>query len=137
LHTKNQEQSAIQIQTQIQIQLIVAQVPLQQQIIQIILLIQQQQVIAKSNQPVQLVTCPEGTTTITSTPPAECPHSPYTDFVGGLRQNGAPTFTCTSLSGTSSVTSGPDANNNCTQTGNTSPFAAATKEIVMANEFMS
>ena len=52
LHTKGQ-QRAIQIQIQTQIQLIVAEVLLQQQIIQTILLIQQQQVIVKSNQPVR------------------------------------------------------------------------------------
>ncbi|HEY6884263.1 MAG TPA: hypothetical protein VI278_09525, partial [Nitrososphaeraceae archaeon] len=58
------------------------------------------------------LTCPEGTTTVT--PPVDpCPHAPYTDFVGGLCQNGEPTFTCTTLTGSSSAPRGPDANNNC------------------------
>jgi hypothetical protein len=45
------------------------------------------------------VTCPEGSTTVTvgppSPPPADpCPHSPYTDFSGGLCLNDEPTITC-------------------------------------------
>ena len=67
------------------------------------------------------VTCPEGSTTVTvgvTPPPADpCPHSPYTDFSGGLCQNGAPTLTCASLPGAADDPEGPDANNKCRQEG--------------------
>jgi hypothetical protein len=58
-------------------------------------------------------------------PPAECPYSPYTDFVGRLCQNGEPTPSCIALTGATSTT-GPDASGNCTGTFQDSSIAHRT-----------
>jgi hypothetical protein len=75
------------------------------------------------------LTCPEGTTTVTSPPINPCPHSPYTDFVGGLCQNGVPAPSCTTLAGTT-MTSGPDASGNCT---GTFPDSSAASQLTCKN----
>jgi Sec-independent protein translocase protein TatA len=77
------------------------------------------------------VTCPEGTTTVTvgppSPPPADpCPHSPYTDFTGGVCQNDAPKLTCNpNLTPAQITVSGPDANGKCTGTFSNNDIANA------------